>query len=76
MAAPLKDDENAWFGMGGAWGTDFAVNYHRKALKLWVVQFLGDRDAWDSVRRDAEAKFFAQAIDDSSVKAYTGRLTE
>ena len=76
VAAPLQDDENAWFGMGGAWGTDFAVNYHRKALKLWVVQFLGDRDAWDSVRRDAEAKFFAQAIDDSSVKAYTGRLSE
>ena len=74
VAAPLKDTPGGWYGMGGAWGTDCSVNYHTKSLKLWVVQFLGDRNGWDDVRHEAEERFFAQTIDDSSVKAYTGRL--
>ena len=74
VAASLKDTPGGWFGMGGAWGTDCSVNYHTKSLKLWVVQFLGDRNGWDDARHEAEERFFAQAIDDSSVKAYTGRL--
>lgn len=30
LSAPVTDKEDAWFGHGGAWGTDCSVNYHRK----------------------------------------------
>jgi len=74
VAAPLQDTPGSRFGMGGAWGTDCSVYYRTKSLKLWVVQFLGERDAWNDVRHEAEERFFAQTIGDSSVRAHTGRL--
>ena len=41
LSAPVVDNENAWFGHGGAWGTNCVVNWHKKQLRLWVVQSAG-----------------------------------
>ena len=68
-----KDDENAWFGHGGAWGTVCNVNWHKKQLKLWAVQLTGGPRPWDKAREEAEKKFFAQEIDNTGANAYTGR---
>ena len=68
-----KDDDNAWFGHGGAWGTQCNVNWHKKQLKLWAVQLNGGPRPWDKAREEAEKKFFAQEIDNSGTNAYTGR---
>ena len=38
LSAPEEESEDAWFGHGGAWGTNCSVNWHKKQLKLWVVQ--------------------------------------
>ena len=34
LRAPIADNENEWFGHGGAWGTNCMVNWHKKQLKL------------------------------------------
>lgn len=73
LAAPEVDKEDAWFGHGGAWGTNCMVNWHRKELKLWVVQLCGDPRPWDAARNKAEKEFFSYVIDNSDAKAYTGR---
>lgn len=73
--APVVDGEDKWFGHGGAWGTNCMVNWHRKQLKLWVVQ-LNHRPRpcpWDVARNAAADKFFGAKIDNSGVEAYTGR---
>lgn len=72
LNAPKKDGENEWFGHGGAWGTNCMVNWHKKQLKLWVVQLNGSQPWNDAVNKAAE-KFFSQAIDTSGIDAYTGR---
>ena len=69
-----KDDDNAWFGHGGAWGTVCNVNWHKKELKLWAVQLNGGPRPWDKAREEAEKKFFQHVIDNESAKAYTGRV--
>ena len=74
LTAPKTDNEDAWFGHGGAWGTNCQVNWHKKQLKLWVVQFCGGPRPWDNDRADAADKFFEQKIDNSGVDAYTGRM--
>ena len=74
LSAPEKDDENAWFGHGGAWGTNCMVNWHRKELKLWAVQLEGNPRPWDAARNEAEKKFFKYVIDNSGANAYTGRV--
>ena len=74
LAAPVKDGEDQWFGHGGAWGTNCIVNWHRKELKLWVVQLEGGPRPWDRLRGEAERKFFQYVIDNSGVNAYTGRV--
>ena len=74
LSAPEKDTEDAWFGHGGAWGTNCMVNWHRKELKLWAVQLCGGPRPWDKARSVAEDKFFKYAIDNSSADAYTGRV--
>ena len=74
LTAPVKDDENAWFGHGGAWGTNCTVNWHKKQLKLWVVQRCGGPNPWDKARAEAANRFFAAKIDNSAVDAYTGRM--
>ena len=74
LRAPAKDGEDEWFGHGGAWGTNCMVNWHKKELKLWAVQFSGGPRPWDKARAEAADKFFRQAIDNSGADAYTGRL--
>ena len=74
LRAPINDGENEWFGHGGAWGTNCMVNWHKKQLKLWAVQFCGGPRPWDQARAAAAEKFFNQSIDNSGADAYTGRL--
>ena len=74
FSAPEEDTEDSWFGHGGAWGTNCMVNYHRKELKLWVVQLCGNPRPWDAARAEAEKKFFRYVIDNSGADAYTGRI--
>lgn len=73
LAAPVNDDENSWFGHGGAWGTNCSVNWHKKQLRLWVIQNAGGGQPWMPAVDKAAEKFFAQPFDNSDVKAYTGR---
>ena len=73
LTAPVKDTENSWFGHGGAWGTNCSVNWHKKELKLWVIQSAGGGQPWSPAVAKAAEKFFAQPIDNSNVDAYTGR---
>ena len=72
LNAPKKDGENEWFGHGGAWGTNCMVNWHKKQLKLWVVQVNGSQP-WNGDMSKAAEKFFSQTIDTSGIDAYTGR---
>ncbi len=74
LTAPRKDSEDAWFGHGGAWGTNCSINWHKKQLKLWVVQLNGGPRPWDAAMRTAADKFFKAKIDNSAVDAYTGRV--
>lgn len=74
LVAPHNDGENEWFGHGGAWGTNCMVNWHKKELKLWVVQLNGGPRPWDHDREEAEKAFFEAEIDNSAVNAYTGRV--
>ncbi len=73
LTAPKVDSEDAWFGHGGAWGTSCSVNWHKKQLRMWVVQRAGGPQPWrDEVKKAAE-KFFAQPFGKSGVDEYTGR---
>lgn len=74
LVAPVEDGEGEWFGHGGAWGTNCMVNWHRKQLKLWVVQLNGGPRPWDKARDEAANRFFSAAVDSSGVEAYTGRV--
>ena len=74
LSAPETDNDDAWFGHGGAWGTNCMVNWHKKQLKLWAVQLTGGPRPWDGARAAAADKFFKAKIDNSGVDAYTGRL--
>lgn len=74
LTAPVNDHENAWFGHGGAWGTNCEVNWHKKQLKLWVVQSAGGPQPWGGKVRKAAEKFFAQPFGKSGVEEYTGRV--
>lgn len=74
LVAPPVDSEEAWFGHGGAFGTNCMVNYHKRQLKLWVVQLRGGPRPWDCVREEAENAFFNSEIDNSGANAYTGRV--
>ena len=70
--APVVDSEDAWFGHGGAWGTNCVVNWHKKQLKLWVVQASSGKRFWGEAMAAAAEKFFNSEIDNSS-DAYVGR---
>ena len=72
LSAPEKDNEDAWFGHGGAWGTNCVVNWHKKELKLWVVQIHGGPQPWGNDVNKAAEKFFSQTI--GNADAYTGRI--
>lgn len=73
LTAPAEDNENAWFGHGGAWGTNCTVNWHKKQLKLVAVQFCGGPRPWNEKIDEVAKKFFAAEVD-KSVEAYTGRI--
>ena len=72
LTAPVVDNEDAWFGHGGAWGTNCVVNWHKKQLKLWVVQASSGKRFWGEAMAAAAEKFFNSEIDNSS-DAYVGR---
>jgi len=74
LNAPIVDGENEWFGHGGAFGTNCSVNWHKKQLKLWVVQLNGYPRPWDQARDKAADEFFETKIDNSGIEAYTGRM--
>lgn len=73
LTAPKTDNEDSWFGHGGAWGTNCAVNYHKKELQLWAVQRADGKEPWKKELKEAARKFFAHSFEKSSVDAYTGR---
>jgi CubicO group peptidase (beta-lactamase class C family) len=75
LDAPKIDDENSWFGHGGAWGTSCYVNWHKKELKMWVIQCAGGGQPWQKDINKAAEKFFAQPLGNSASNAYTGRTT-
>jgi len=70
--APVVDGENEWFGHGGAYGTNCAINWHTKQLKLWVIQFCSIQP-WDADIAAAADKFFKETINNEALNAYTGR---
>ena len=74
LTAPVEDSDGAWFGHGGAWGTNCMVNWHTKELKLWVVQLSGGPQPWGRDVSKAAEQFFQSVVDMSAVDAYTGRL--
>ena len=73
LHAPVEDTEDSWFGHGGAWGTNCQVNYHKKELRMWVVQRAGGPQPWKAEMDKAAEKFFMQNYDQSGISAYTGR---
>ena len=74
LSAPVEDKDDAWFGHGGAWGTNCMVNWHKKELKLWAVQFVGGPRPWNDDLKKAADEFFKAKLDNSGADAYTGRL--
>ena len=74
LKAPVEDTEDGWFGHGGAWGTNCSVNWHKKQLRMWVIQKAGGKQPWTKAVNKAAEKFFSQSLDDSGVDAYTGRV--
>ena len=74
LYATKKDNEDAWIGHGGAWGTNCQVNWHKKQLKLWVVQRADGPQPWKEELKKAAEAFFAQPFEDSGVDKYTGRI--
>ena len=73
LVAPVVDSEDAWFGHGGAWSTNCVVNWHKKELRLWVVQRAGGPDPWGPAVEEAAKKFFSQDFGKTGVEEYTGR---
>ncbi len=72
LAAPAVDGEDEWFGHGGAWATNCMVNWHKKELKMIVLQINGAQP-WYAALNEAADKFFESVIDNSAAEAYTGR---
>ena len=71
--APVHDNEDAWFGHGGAWGTDCAINWHKKQIKLWIIQSAGGGQPWKGDVDKAAEKFFARPFNNTGANAYVGR---
>jgi len=73
LNAPVSDGEDQWFGHGGAWGTNCTINWHKKQLKLWVVQINGEQPWNEDIRKAAE-KFFNDSLKNDRTGEYTGRI--
>jgi len=74
LKAPVRDGEDSWVGHGGAFGTNCMFNWHKKEIKLWVVQQGGQPRPWMNDLAKAADKFFNEKIDNSGIEAYTGRV--
>lgn len=74
LGTPVHDGENAWFGHGGAWGTNCSVNWHKKQLRLWVIQRAGGPQPWLKDLEKAAQKYFSHNFNRSGVDEYTGRI--
>ncbi len=74
LSAPEKDSEDGWFGHGGAWGTSCMVNYHKKQLRLWVIQIGDGANPWNKALWKAQQDFFKSVVDNTAAEAYTGRV--
>lgn len=73
LSTAVEDNEDSWFGHGGAWATNCYVNYHTKQLKLWAIQCAGGSQPWLADIDKAAEKFFSQSYESSALDAYTGR---
>jgi hypothetical protein len=71
LHSPVEDTEDGWFGHGGAWGTSCYVNYHKKQLRLWVIQHAGGPKIWVPIMKEVEEKFFSEEVENTG--DYTGR---
>ena len=74
LNAPVKDGEEEWFGHGGAWQTSCYVNWHKKQLKLFAVQYVGKAGNITKANREASDKFFKDQKKKDSLDEYTGRM--
>ena len=74
LGAPEVDGEDQWFGHGGAWGTNCSVNWHKRQLKLYAVQFVGNAGKISKAYNEAAGKFFKMQLDKDATDAYTGRM--
>ena len=76
LKAPKAADDNdeAWFGHGGALNTNCMVNYHKKQLKLWVVQGKSKPRPWDDqVAKYAEEFFNLNNNKAADASDFTGK---
>ena len=73
LHSPVADTEDGWFGHGGAWGTNCYVNYHKKELRMWIVQKAGGKEPWKPAVDKAAENFFSHDYDQSGAGEYTGR---
>lgn len=73
LTAPKVDNEDAWFGHGGAWGTNCMVNWHKKQLRMLVIQING-KSPWKKALDKAAKDFFQSSAEGSGDSAYTGRI--
>lgn len=76
LSTSVEDTEDSWFGHGGAWDTQCYVNWHKKQLRLWVVQSAGGPQPWKEELDKAAEKFFSHSFDKSELSEYTGRIGE
>lgn len=74
ITAPAVDEEDSWFGHGGAWGTFCHVNWHKKQLRLWVIQSAGGPHPWNEPMEKAAQEFFSETFNKSELDKYTGRV--
>lgn len=74
LQAPVVDNEDSWFGHGGAWGTNCNVNWHKKQLRLWVIQRADGPQPWKKPMDEAAQKFFSESFNKAGLDEYTGRL--
>ena len=73
--APEEDTEEALFGHGGAYTTNCYVNWHKRLLRMLVLQVTGDAclDVFKTAR-EAANRFFENACDPNAGVEYTNRL--
>ena len=74
LNAPAVDSEDAWFGHGGAFGTQCTVNWHKKQIKMWVIQSDGGPQPWNKDLLNARQAFFDSEFDVDVINvSYTNR---